>query len=76
MGLAFIICGIGVGFWALWVAWKVTKAGGVQPYQDSQLVQCGCNHDCRQGRDCDCYERSCNMTVQEYDNWPFPKERP
>ena len=35
MGLAFIIGGIVVGFWALWVAWKVTKAGGYPPYQDS-----------------------------------------
>ena len=35
MGLAFIIVGILVGFWALWVAWETSKAGGVPPYQDS-----------------------------------------
>lgn len=35
-----------------------------------------CNQNCRQGRDCDCYERSCDMTPEQYDNWPFPRTKP
>lgn len=26
-----------------------------------------CNQHCRQGRDCDCYQRSCDMAAEEYD---------
>lgn len=39
-----------------------------------------CNQNCRQGRDCDCFQRSCDMTVREYDlpneHWPFPHPKP
>jgi hypothetical protein len=38
-----------------------------------------CNQDCNQGRDCDCFQRSCDLTVEEFDTqlnpkatWPFP----
>lgn len=38
-----------------------------------------CNRDCRQGRDCDCFQRSCDQSVEEFDTtlnpkaaWPFP----
>lgn len=39
-----------------------------------------CSGDCNQGRDCDCFQRSCDMTVEEFDatklnpqaTWPFP----
>lgn len=62
-----------VAIWALWVAWEVNKNGGYLPYKDSTT---GCNQDCRQGRECDCYQRSCDMTVKEYDaQWPFPVEK-
>lgn len=67
------IAGI-VALWAAWTAYEVNKAGGYQPYKDNTS---GCNQNCRQGRDCDCYERSCDMSVQEYDaQWPFPRSKP
>lgn len=60
-----------IAVWAAWVAYEVSKAGGYPPYQDS------CNQNCKQGRECECYERSCNMTAEEYNaQWPFPKARP
>lgn len=38
-----------------------------------------CTQDCRQGRDCTCFQQSCDQTVQEFDSklnpkatWPFP----
>ena len=38
-----------------------------------------CNQDCNQGRDCDCFQQSCDMSVSEFDSklkpnatWPFP----
>lgn len=64
-----------IAVWAVWVAYTVTQAGGYPPYQDNMNK---CNKDCNQGRNCDCYQRSCDMTVAEYDNktWPFPKEKP
>jgi len=63
---------VAVAAWAVWVAWTVNREGGVPPYQDTTL----CDKNCRQGSDCECYQRSCDMTVQEYDRWPFPKDRP
>lgn len=67
----FIILAAIVAVWAVWVAWEVNRAGGYPPYQDS------CTQDCCQGRNCDCYERSCDMAVSEYDaNWPFPRSKP
>ena len=67
-----LILAILVAVWAIWVAREVTNAGGYPPYQDSAR----CTQDCNQGRDCDCYQRSCDMTVKEYDNWPFPRSKP
>ena len=72
MGLAFILAVVVISLWAVWVAWEVSKAGGYPPYQDSAR----CSQVCDQGRNCDCFQRSCDMTVQEYDNWPFPRGRP
>lgn len=47
----------------------------VPPYQEPVK----CNQDCRQGRDCDCFQQSCDMSVEEFDSklnpnatWPFP----
>lgn len=47
----------------------------VPPYQEPVK----CNQDCNQGRDCDCFQRSCDLTVEEFDTqlnpkatWPFP----
>lgn len=70
MGIVIVIALVAA--WAFWVAYEVNKAGGYPPYQDS--VQC--NQNCNQGRDCDCYQRSCDMTVEEYKNWPFPRSKP
>ena len=70
MGLAFMIGGIIVGFWALWVAWKVTKAGGVPPYQDNTT-----NYPPETAQER--FERSAEMTAQEYKaQWPFPGDKP
>ena len=67
-----LVLAILVALWAIWVAYEVTKVGGYPPYQDSAR----CSQDCRQGRDCDCFKRSCDMTVTEYDSWPFPRSKP
>lgn len=72
--MLFLAIIVVVAIWAVWVAYQINKAGGYPPYQDSTVK---CNQNCNQGRDCDCYQRSCDMTVQEYDaQWPFPKDKP
>jgi hypothetical protein len=50
----------------------------VPPYQPP-VKSVGCNGDCNQGRDCVCFQQSCDMSVQEFDTklnpqatWPFP----
>ena len=66
------ILAIAIGIWAAWVSYEIAKDRG---YIDTGVVKC--NQNCDQGRECDCYQRSCDMTVKEFDaNWPFPKERP
>jgi hypothetical protein len=58
------------------------QGAAIPPYQ-APLKSVECNQDCRQGRDCDCFQRSCDMTVEEFDGkldtklnpqaaWPFP----
>lgn len=55
-------------------------AMAIPPYQ-APVKSVGCNGDCNQGRDCVCFQRSCDMSVQEFDTplnpkaaWPFPHE--
>lgn len=77
MGLIIFISTVAIiAIIAYLLAYFVSREGGYPPYQDSFK----CNHDCRQGRDCDCYQRSCDMSVQEYDKlhaaWPFPHNKP
>ena len=65
-----LVLGIIVAVWAFWVAYEVNKEGGYKMYKDTSVA---CNQNCNQGRDCDCFQRSCDMTVKEYDaRWPFP----
>ena len=74
MGLGIIISMLVIAAWAGWVAYQVSKAGGYPPYQDNTTK---CNQDCRQGRNCDCYQLSCDMTAEEYAaQWPFPVNKP
>lgn len=76
MGIAVLFFMSIVAVWAAWTAYEVNKAGGYPPYQDNTMR---CKQDCRQGRECDCYQRSCDMTVKEYKEataaWPFPVEK-
>lgn len=60
--------------------WQEAVVGSApEPYP----VPVKCNQDCRQGRDCDCFQRSCDMSVEEFDGtkmnptaaWPFPTSR-
>lgn len=71
-----------VALWAVWVAYEVTK-NGINPQQPEPLklpevlVKNGCNQKCEQGRDCVCFQQSCDMTTKDYDNskWPFPTDK-
>jgi hypothetical protein len=63
-----------IGIWVY--ATKVRLA--IPPYQAPV-----CTGDCAQGRNCTCFQQSCDMTVEEYDKrgkpiaaWPFPRNRP
>jgi hypothetical protein len=75
MGLAFIIGIIVIASWAFWVAYVVNKEGGYPLSSNGEptVKTVRCNQNCNQGRDCDCFQRSCDMTVKEYyAHWPFP----
>lgn len=72
-----------VVFWAVWVAYEVTK-NGIEPQKPEPLnvpevlTSSACTQKCRQGRDCTCFQQSCDMTTKDYDNpnWPFPAPWP
>lgn len=73
---------VGAGF-ACYLVYRWQEAAvdmAVPPYQPP-VKTVECNRDCRQGRDCDCFQRSCDLSVAEFKNqappnWPFPMEKP
>ena len=62
---------------ACYLVWQWQQA---TPAPEPYPMPVTCNQDCRQGRDCDCFQRSCDMSVAEFDGtklnpkatWPFP----
>lgn len=72
--MAILTVMIIVAIWAVWVAYEVNKDKSYP--LDTENKSAECNKDCRQGRDCDCFQRSCDLTVKEYDTWPFPRKMP
>jgi hypothetical protein len=70
-----------IAIFVLWYFFLFKKESlATPPYQNPVG---GCNQDCNQGRDCVCFQESCDQTVAEYDKnrekvlasnatWPFP----
>lgn len=79
MGLIIFVTSITIIAIIAYLLAYIFTVKSIPPYQEPVK----CNQDCRQGRDCDCFQRACGMTVEEYDkqgkttpSWPFPMNKP
>lgn len=74
--------GVAAGF-AGYLVYRWQEATMADPPYQTPVKTSGCNGDCNQGRDCVCFQQSCDQSVQEFDSklnpkaaWPFPMEKP